>query len=94
MSDSRYDAVLSGSDRRWRANAREFVGDAGLSVDDRGRIEMVVALAFDVLVFPAPRPSSEAAELYLSDLRKRLSEISNGGSSAQIAASLLIVTPA
>jgi hypothetical protein len=86
--------VLSGSDRRWPANAREFVGDAGLSVDDRGSIEIVVALASDVQVFPAPRPPAEAAELYLSDLRKRLSEISNGGSPAQIAASLLIVTPA
>jgi hypothetical protein len=86
--------VLSGSDRRWPANAREFVGDAGLSADDRGNIEMVVALASDVLVFSAPRPPSETAELYLSDLRKRLAEISNGGSPAQIAASLLIVTPA
>jgi hypothetical protein len=86
--------VLSGSDRRWPANAREFVGDAGLSADDRGSIEMVVALASDVLVFSAPRPPSETAELYLSDLRKRLAEISNGGSPAQIAASLLIVTPA
>jgi hypothetical protein len=34
------------------------------------------------------------AELYLSDLRKLLAQRSNGGSPAQIAASLLIVTPA
>jgi hypothetical protein len=94
LKDGTVHHVLAGSDRRWPANAREFVGDAGLSVDDRGSIEMVVALASDVLVFPSPRPPAEAAELYLSDLRKRLAEISNGGSSAQIAASLLIVTPA
>ena len=86
--------VLSGSDRRWPADAREFVGDAGLSVDDRGSIELVVALASDVPVFPSPRPSSESADLYLSDLRKRLLEISNGGAPAQIAATLIVVTPA
>ena len=55
---------------------------------------MVVALASDVPVFPSARPASEPAERYLSDLRKRLSEISNGGSPAQIAASLIVVTPA
>lgn len=86
--------VLSGWDRRWPANAREFVSDAGLSADDSGSVEMVVALASDVPVFPSPRPVSEAAELYLNDLRKRLSEIGNGGSPAQIAATLLVVTPA
>jgi hypothetical protein len=86
--------VRSGSDRRWPAHAREFIGDGGLSVDDGGSVELVVALASDVPVFASPRPSSEAAELYLSDLRKRLSEIRNGGAPAQIAASLLVVTPA
>jgi hypothetical protein len=94
LKDGTVHHVLSGWDRRWPANAREFVSDAGLSVENGESIEMVVALASDVLVFPAPRPPAEAAELYLSDLRKRLSEISNGGSPAQIAASLLIVTPA
>jgi hypothetical protein len=94
LKDGTVHHVLSGSDRRWPANAREFVGDAGLNIDDRGSVEMVVALASDVPVFPLPRPPSEAAELYLSDLRERLVEISNGGSPAQIAASLLIVTPA
>jgi hypothetical protein len=54
----------------------------------------VVALASDVPVFASPRPSSEAAERFLSDLRQRLSEISDGGSPAQIAASLLVLTPA
>jgi hypothetical protein len=55
---------------------------------------MVVALASDVPMFPSPRPSSEAAEQYLSDLRARLSELSNGGTPAQIAASLIVITPA
>jgi hypothetical protein len=94
LKDGTVHHVLSGWDRRWPANAREFVSDAGLSVESGGSIEMVIALASDVLVFLSPRPPAEAAELYLSDLRKRLAEISNGGSPAQIAASLLIVTPA
>jgi hypothetical protein len=80
------------SARRWPANAREFV--PALGVDERQSVEMVVALASDVPVFPSPRPSSEAADLYLSDLRARLSELSNGGRPAQIAASLLVITPA
>jgi hypothetical protein len=84
--------VLAGSTHRWPANAREFV--PGLSVDDRQSVEMVVALASDVPVFASPRPSSEAAERFLSDLRERLSELSNGGTPAQIAASLLVITPA
>jgi hypothetical protein len=78
------------SARRWPANAREFV--PALSVDERQSVEMVVALASEVPVFPSPRPASEAAELYLSDLRARLSELSNGSTPAQIAASLLVVT--
>jgi hypothetical protein len=94
LKDGTVHHVLSGWDRRWPANAREFVSDAGLSIEDASSIEMVVALASDVLVFPAPRPSAETAELYLSDLRQRLSEIRNGGAPAQIAASLLVVTPA
>ena len=84
--------VLSGSGRRWPANAREFV--RGLGVDDRQSIAMVVALASDVPVFPSPRPPSETAELYLRDLRERLSTMSNGGAPAQIAASLVVITPA
>lgn len=94
LKDGTVHHVLSGSDRRWPADAREFVGDAGLSAEDRRSVELVVALASDVPVFPSARPSSEAAELYLSDLRKRLFEISNGGAPAQIAASLIVVTPA
>jgi hypothetical protein len=84
--------VLAGSTHRWPANAREFV--PGLSVDARQSVEMVVALASDVPVFASPRPSSETAERFLSDLRERLSELRNGGTPAQIAASLLVITPA
>jgi hypothetical protein len=94
LKDGTVRHVLSGWDRRWPANAREFVSDAGLSEDDRQNLEMVVALASDVPVFPLPRPPSEAAERYLSDLRKRLAELSNGGAPARIAASLIVVTPA
>jgi hypothetical protein len=94
LKDGTVRHVLSGWNRRWPAHAREFVRDAGLSVDDRRNVEMVVALASDVPVFPAPRPSSETAELYLSELRQRLSELSNGGAPARIAASLIVVTPA
>jgi hypothetical protein len=94
LKDGTVHHVRSGSDRRWPANAREFVSDAGLSVADRESVELVVALASDVPVFASPRPPSETAELYLSDLRKRLSELRDGGASAQIAASLIVVTPA
>jgi hypothetical protein len=92
LKDGTVHHVLSGWARRWPANAREFV--PALSVDDRHSVEMVVALASDVPVFPSPRPSSEAAELYLSELRQRLSELSDGGTPAQIAASLIVITPA
>jgi hypothetical protein len=92
LKDGTVRHVLAGWTRRWPANAREFV--PGLSLDDRQSVEMVVALASDVPMFPSPRPSSEAAELYLSALRERLSALSNGGTPAQIAASLLVITPA
>ena len=92
LKDGTVHHVLSGWSRRWPANAREFV--PGLSVDDRQSVEMVIALASDVPMFQSPRPPSEAAELYLSDLRERLSELSNGGTPAQIAASLIVLTPA
>jgi hypothetical protein len=94
LKDGTVRHVLSGWDRRWPAHAREFVSDAGLSIEDGASVEMVVALASDVPVFASPRPVSETAELYLSELRKRLSELSNGGDAARIAASLLVVTPA
>jgi hypothetical protein len=92
LKDGTVRHVLAGWSRRWPANAREFV--PALEVDDRQSVELVIALASDVPVFPSPRPSSEAAQLYLSDLRARLSELSNGGAPAQIAASLIVITPA
>jgi hypothetical protein len=94
LKDGTVRHVLAGWDRRWPAHAREFVTDGGLSVEDRQDVELVVALASDVPVFPAPRPPSETAELFLNDLRQRLAEISNGDSPARIAASLIVVTPA
>jgi hypothetical protein len=94
LKDGTVRHVLLGWDRRWPAHAREFVGDGGLSVDDRQDVELVVALASDVPVFPAPRPPSETAELFLNELRQRLAEISNGDTPARIAASLIVVTPA
>ena len=94
LKDGTVRHVLSSWDRRWPARAREFVSDGGLSVDDRQDVEVVVALASDVPVFPAPRPPSETAELFLNDLRQRLAQISNGDAPARIAASLIVVTPA
>src|SRR5690606_4705958 len=92
LKDGTVRHVLSGVGRRWPANAREFVPGFGLG--DRQSVEMVVALASDVPVFSAPRPSSEQAEQYLSDLRARLAELKDGGTPAQIAASLIVITPA
>lgn len=92
LKDGTVRHVLSGWTTRWPAHAREFV--PALSVDDRQSVEMVVALASDVPMFPSPRPPAEAAERYLSELRARLAELSNGSTPAQIAASLIVVTPA
>jgi hypothetical protein len=86
--------VLSGRGRRWPANAREFIGDPGLGADQTGDVEMVIAVASDVPLFAAARPPAEAAEAYVADLRRRLAEMTGPNSSAQIAASLLVITPA
>ena len=94
LRDGTVHHVLSGRNRRWPANAREFVGDLGLAADQSGNVEMVVALASDVPLFASPRPPAEAAETYLADLRRRLAEISGANDPAQIAASLLVITPA
>jgi hypothetical protein len=94
LQDGTVRHVLSGPDWRWPANAREFVSDSGLGTEQRGNVEMVVAVASDVPLFASPRPPAEAAEIYLADLRRRLAEISGTNGSAQIAASLLVITPA
>jgi len=86
--------VLSGSGRRWPANAREFLGDAGLDADQSGSVELVVAVASDVPLFTSPRPPSETAASYLADLRKRLAEMTGGAAPAEIAATLVVITPA
>ena len=94
LKDGTVRHVLSSWDRRWPARAREFVSDGGLSVDDRQDVEVAEARASDVPAFPAPRPPSETAELFLNDLRQRLAQISNGDAPARVAASLIVVTPA
>jgi hypothetical protein len=94
LRDGTVHHVLSGSNRRWPANAREFVGASGLSADQSGSVEMVVAVASDVPLFTSPRPPSEAAESYLADLRARFAEMAGGNSQAQIAATLVVITPA
>jgi hypothetical protein len=94
LRDGTVHHVLSGSNRRWPANAREFVGASGLGADQSGSVEMVVAVASDVPLFTSPRPPSEAAESYLADLRARFAEMAGGNSQAQIAATLVVITPA
>jgi hypothetical protein len=93
LRDGTVHHVLPGRNWRWPANAREFVGDSGLGTDQSGNVEMVVAVASEVPLFASPRPPAEAAESYLADLRRRLAEMSGGDESAQIAASLLVITP-
>jgi hypothetical protein len=93
LRDGTVHHVWSGPSRRWPANAREFVGDAGLGADQSGNVEMVVAVASDVPLFESPRPPAESAESYLADLRRRLAETSGSSDPAQIAASLLVITP-
>ena len=94
LRDGTVHHIMSGRNWRWPANAREFVGDSGFSMDQSGNVEMVVAVASDAPLFAAPRPPAEAAESYLADLRTRLAEMSGANDSAQIAASLLVITPA
>jgi hypothetical protein len=93
LQDGTVRHVRSGAGRRWPANAREFIGDAGLDPDQSERIEMVVAVASDVPLFTSPRPPSEAAETYLADLRRRLAEMTDGAAPARVAASLVVITP-
>jgi hypothetical protein len=94
LQDGTVRHVRSGSGRRWPANAREFIGDAGLDAEQSERVEMVVAVASDVPLFTSPRPPSEAAETYLADLRRRLAEMTDGAAPARVAASLVVITPA
>ncbi|MGH6920245.1 MAG: hypothetical protein ACREJ0_21375, partial [Geminicoccaceae bacterium] len=93
LRDGTVHHVLSGANWRWPANAREFVGGPGLGADGSGNVAMVVAMASDVPLFTSPRPPAEPAEDYLADLRRRLAEMSGANGSAQIAASLLVITP-
>jgi hypothetical protein len=51
-------------------------------------------VASDMPLFASPRPPAEAAESYLADLRRRLAEMSDADQPAQIAATLLVITPA
>jgi len=92
MRDGTVRHVRSGAGRRWPANAREFVGDAGLG-DESGSVEMVVAVASDAPLFTAPRPPSETAASYLAELRRRLAEMTNGAAPAEIAATLIVIAP-
>jgi hypothetical protein len=94
LRDGTVHHVLSGSNRRWPANAREFVGASGLEADQSGSVEMVVAVASEVPLFTSPRPISEAAAGYLAELRARLTEMAGGNSPPRIAASLVVITPA
>ncbi len=93
LRDGTVHHILSGRNAHWPANAREFVGNSGLGADGSGEVEMVVAMASDVPLFASPRPPQEAADSYLADLRTRLAEVSDRDDSAQIAASLLVITP-
>ena len=94
LRDGTVHHVLPGRNWAWPANAREFIGVPALGEDGSANIEMVVAVASDVPLFASPRPAAEAAETYLADLRRRLAEIGDADDPAQIAASLLVITPA
>jgi hypothetical protein len=54
---------------------------------------MVVAVASAVPLFAAPRPPVETAASYLAALRGRLAELAAGTAPAEIAASLVVITP-
>jgi hypothetical protein len=94
LRDGTVHHVLPGRSWAWPANAREFIGVPAFGKEGSANVEMVVAVASDVPLFASPRPSAEAAESYLADLRRRLAEMSHAGEPAQIAATLLVITPA
>jgi hypothetical protein len=88
LRDGSVHHVLPGRNWPWPAHAREFIGVPAI-----GDVEMVVAVASDVPLFATPRPPAEAAKTYLAELRGRLAELSGANGVAQIAASLLVITP-
>jgi hypothetical protein len=94
LRDGTVHHVLPGRNWAWPANAREFIGVPVFGKDGSADVEMVVAVASDMPLFASPRPPAEAAESYLADLRRRLAEMSDADEPAQIAATLLVITPA
>ena len=94
LRDGTVHHVLPGRNWAWPANAREFIGVPALGKDGSANVEMVVAVASDVPLFATPRPPAEAAESYLADLRRRLAEMSDADDPAEVAATLLVITPA
>jgi hypothetical protein len=93
LRDGTVHHVVPGRNWAWPANAREFIGVPVFGKDGSANVEMVVAVASDVPLFGSPRPPAEAAETYLADLRRRLAEMSDADEPAQIAATLLVITP-
>ena len=93
LRDGTVHHVVPGRNWAWPANAREFIGVPVFGKDGSANVEMVVAVASDVPLFGSPRPPAEAAETYLADLRRRLAEMSHADEPAQIAATLLVITP-
>ena len=93
LRDGSVHHVLPGRNWPWPANAREFIGVPALGENGSADVEMVVAVASDVPLFATPRPAAEAAESYLADLRRRLAEIGGADDAAQVAATLLVITP-
>jgi hypothetical protein len=93
LRDGSVHHVLPGRNWPWPANAREFIGVPALGEDGSAEVEMVVAVASDVPLFASPRPAAEAAESYVADLRRRLAEIGGAEHAAQVAATLLVITP-
>jgi len=84
--------VLDGTGQPWPANAQELLQDTGYEIAEPYGLEMVVAVASEVPLFPEPRPRFESAPAFLAALLERLNAIRIEHPDAQIAATHLFVT--
>lgn len=83
--------ILPGASRPWPAYGRRYVQDTGYEIAEPFGLEMIVAIATEVPVFPEDRPRFESAETYLADLGRRLEELRAAEPNRRIVASHVFV---
>ena len=94
LRDGTVHHVLPGRNWAWPANAREFDRCPGFRQGRERKRGDGRRRGLGRAAVRVTRPPAEAAESYLADLRRRLAEMSDADEPAQIAATLLVITPA